>query len=135
MEFSGGERMRGLLNRVIVSSILALVSSCSPTNLTHTGPDETDAATECSANAASFTGCVKQCGETSESVATAAQCVAGKYQCPVGTVAAALCPASAWPSGRFQGCGPWVSGYNCGACAAQCVNQSWNCADCGDASP
>src|SRR6185369_33985 len=85
---------------------------------------------ECTSDSNFITGCVVECGESSPSVATAARCVDGKYQCPTGTKAAALCPADSWPSGAYQGCGPWIENYNCSSCAARCVDRSWTCPSC-----
>ena len=78
-----------------------------------------------------FTACVHACGETDSSEATAATCANGVYTCSAPTVPAASCPQSGWSA--TLPCGPWVSGYDCGAQCGACVQGLWTCAPCSDA--
>ena len=61
----------------------------------------------------------------------AADCEAGIYKCPAGTVAAVTCPLGSWPDPSQRNCGPWVEGYDfCGIC----TDRLWVSSPCGDGS-
>ena len=84
-------------------------------------------------DSAFFTACVHQCGETTQSVATAARCVNGAFQCEAPLMPATEC--GAWTLPRLP-CGPWVNGYDCADSCAVCdVDRGWTCGSCPDASP
>jgi hypothetical protein len=82
---------------------------------------------------AGFTACVEQCGEAADVEAIAATCTNGYYECPAPLFVAAACPSGSWPAGAFAGCGPWVTGYDCGNCTAACAARIWTCPACPDA--
>jgi hypothetical protein len=79
-----------------------------------------------------FTACVHACGEADSSEATAATCANGIYTCNDSTIPAVSCPTSGWSA--TLPCGPWVSGYDCGAQCAVCDQGLWTCRACPDAA-
>lgn len=90
-------------------------------------PDAAPAGPAC-IEADHFTGCVQQCGEKTERVATAARCVNGVLRCEAPLIPAIECDA--WPLPRLP-CGPWVDGYDCfGSCARCDGDQGWTCEPC-----
>ncbi len=74
-----------------------------------------------------FTPCVKSCGASNEQVPSQATCENGRYTCPAGEVPGISCPDGAWPSGPFAGCGPWVTGADCGTWRGVCEDGFWTC--------
>ena len=91
-----------------------------------TTPTSPPARPEVACVAGAFTACVHACGEADDTEPTAAACVGGRYLCPAPLRPAASCPADAWPTGAFAGCGPWVENYNC-ACRSICDAHLWTC--------
>ncbi|HVV51824.1 MAG TPA: hypothetical protein VHO06_19305 [Polyangia bacterium] len=83
-------------------------------------------------DSAYFTACVHACGETDTTEATAASCANGVFTCDGSTIPAVSCPSSGWTA--HLPCGPWVSGYDCGAGCAICADGLWTCGACGDAA-
>jgi hypothetical protein len=83
-------------------------------------------------DSASFTACVHSCGESNTTESTAATCSAGVYSCDNSTIPAVACPSNGWSAALA--CGPWVSGYDCGAQCGVCVKGLWTCAPCPDAA-
>jgi len=75
---------------------------------------------------ASFTACVKTCGEPDHTERRSAECVNGFYACAEPLVPAVACPADSWPDGPYAGCGPWVDGYDC-SFTAVCDDGLWSC--------
>lgn len=79
-----------------------------------------------------FTACVHACGEADTSESTAATCANGVYTCNDSTIPALSCATSDWSAALP--CGPWVSGYDCGAQCAVCDQGLWTCGACADAA-
>jgi hypothetical protein len=78
-----------------------------------------------------FTACVHACGEHVDREQAAADCEAGVYKCPTGTVAAVTCPLGSWSDPSQRNCGPWVEGHDC---SGVCADRLWTCAGDADGS-
>lgn len=74
-----------------------------------------------------FVSCVANCGDpTINQSPASATCVGGVYSCVTGLTPAIDCPDGSWPDG--QGCGPWVTGYDCGGGSEGVCNDGiWEC--------
>src|SRR5262249_19519978 len=110
-----------VMRRALLSLALAAVS-CSQGSAA--APADASVQATCGAG---FTACVRACGEKDDREATAATCADGVYTCPAPLTPAITCGPSAWPTGPFAGCGPWVEGYDCTS-PAVCESGLWTCA-------
>ncbi|HXU62971.1 MAG TPA: hypothetical protein VN962_14785 [Polyangia bacterium] len=109
----------------------ALGPSCDSSKCCYLPPSDAGGTSRpCASNL--FTACVHACGETASSESTAATCANGIYTCNDATFPAVGCPQSGWSAALP--CGPWVSGYDCGAQCAVCDQGLWTCGACPDAA-
>jgi hypothetical protein len=112
--------------------VAALAPSCDTGSKCCGGPSGYTVGTNRSCASNLFTACVHACGETDSSEPTAASCANGVYTCDNSTIPALACPSSGWSA--TLPCGPWVSGYDCGAQCAVCDQGLWTCGACADAA-
>ena len=125
--------MRGspVLVSLVVAALLAAVGpSCDGSKCCAVPGNSATTGSVC--DSASFTACVHSCGESNATESTAATCSAGVYSCDNSTIPAVACPSNGWSAALS--CGPWVSGYDCGAQCGVCLKGLWTCAPCPDAA-
>jgi len=115
---------------VLALLIVGLGTACTESKCCDLPPGSTPTTTNV-CDSASFTACVRSCGESDTTESTAATCSAGVYSCDNSTIPAVACPSNGWSAALA--CGPWVSGHDCGAQCGACIQGLWTCAPCSDA--